>query len=436
MHASIQKAVDAAPAGAVIRIAPGTYEERVVIQKPLTLEGAGPGRTRLVSRTVNIAAEIRKDKNLMAELERRYREAGSEAERRAMFRAIARELKEKHGLQPTVLVRAAEGVAIRDLRITLLGEREEGKKGLGAALELDRARVKVSGCAIAGSSANGVVASAGSTLEMEKCLVAGVWGTGILLEAVEAADGPPAPHRVSDCDVRHCYHRGIVIGAGNDAATVERCRISGSAWHGIRYDDASPAISGNAIFANARFGIYASGKTAAAVRGNLFVANAMAGVSCWFESRDRIEGNTFALNRRAGVEALRASKPEVRGNIFFAQPTAVFFEDRGSLAAGAASEGRAALERNLFWQNDKKTVWPPPPPGEEPAAETPLSAEGDGNVEDDPGFQSVEVQDFTLTADSPARRDRLGAADPIPLDSPWPPQPEEEAVRAALSRQD
>ncbi|MDZ7706431.1 MAG: right-handed parallel beta-helix repeat-containing protein [Trueperaceae bacterium] len=46
---SIQAAVDRATPGAVVRIPPGTYQETVVIEKPLALIGAGYRRTTLVA---------------------------------------------------------------------------------------------------------------------------------------------------------------------------------------------------------------------------------------------------------------------------------------------------------------------------------------------------------------------------------------------------
>ena len=54
---------------------------------------------------------------------------------------------------------------------------------------------------------------------------------------------------------------------------MDRACRSGTAWHGVRYDDASPTLTANHIFANARSGIYASGKTSAIIKDNLFTAN-------------------------------------------------------------------------------------------------------------------------------------------------------------------
>src|SRR5690242_15516434 len=46
---SVAEAVKAAPAGALVRIAEGTFAETLVLDKAVTLAGAGSGKTRLVA---------------------------------------------------------------------------------------------------------------------------------------------------------------------------------------------------------------------------------------------------------------------------------------------------------------------------------------------------------------------------------------------------
>ncbi|HUS71786.1 MAG TPA: NosD domain-containing protein, partial [Sedimentisphaerales bacterium] len=422
---SIQKAIDAASAGAVVRIAPGVYKERIKIDKPLTLEGAGWDQTTIV--TENKAAEVFEEalriagkRMLEAESEEHAKKLSAELE--AEFEA---EMKEKLAAQ-THLVSDTENIVIRNLKLTSPGRRVEGRALSVPVIKFSNARALVSGCAVVGTPGDGIHIVKGSDVEIRDSLVAGVWSTGI---AVAPGKGGIAKARILNCDVRNCYHRGITIGRGCDSTVVRGCRISGSSWHGIRYDNASPRIVDNLIFANVRCGIYASGKTSATIKQNLFYGNEMAGIGCWFQNRDTIEGNTFVGNKRSGLEVLGASRPIVRKNIFYANPTGVFCGNIGGDSTSAGSEGTVDLEENLFWGFEHKVAWRHPGDAEDEVVteDVPLDKKS-RNVAFDPEFKDITREDFSLRVDSPARRGRIGAADLIASESPWPLQEEELAI--------
>jgi parallel beta-helix repeat protein len=227
-----------------------------------------------------------------------------------------------------------------------------------------------------------------------------------------------------DSDVRNCYHRCVTI--VTDEATVERCRISGSAWHGIRYDNCSPKILNNQIFGNARSGIYASGRTRATVAGNVFWRNEMDAISCWFNNVDTIERNTITGNLREGIAVVGGSKPTLSRNIFARNPIAVTCSkvaSRGQPLAEAPS-GDPRIEANFFFENpgqvqDGEVAKPLPP----------------GNQSADPKVADAS-DNFRLAADSPARLANAGAADPIAFASPFPIQPEETSIIPDLDTRD
>ena len=422
MYSSIQEAIDAAPPGLVIRIGPGVYKERLEIDKPLTLEGAGWDQTTIV--TENNAADVFEEALSVAR--ERVHEAKSEeeakklsAELQAQFEA---EMKEKLAAQ-THLVSDTENVVIRNLKLTSPGQRIEGRALSVPIIKFSNARALVSGCAVVGTPGDGINIVEGSDVQIRDCLVAGVGSTGI---AVTSGRGDVANARIINCDVRNCYHRGITIGAGCDSTVVRGCRISGSSWHGIRYDNASPSIVGNLIFANVRCGIYASGETAAAVRQNLFYGNEMTGIACWYKNRDTIEENTFVGNKLSGLGVLGASRPIVRKNIFYSNPTAVSCGDISGDSTSAASDGTVNLEENLFWGFEHKVAWRHPGDAEDQIVieEVELD-EKTRNVVFDPEFKDITTEDYSLRLDSPARRSGIGAAELIDSKSPWPIQDEE-----------
>jgi parallel beta-helix repeat protein len=328
--------------------------------------------------------------------------------------------------KPTLLVSDTEGVVIRDLKFTSPGKRLEGRSISVPVVEFSNAKASVSRCVVIGTPGDGIHILNGSTVEIRDSLVAAVWGTGIV---VAEGQGKSSSLRLLDSELRNCHYAGIRVRGGNDSTRLERCRISGAAWHGIRYDNCSPTIIGNRIFGNARCGIYASGQTAATVKGNIFYANEMVGMSCWFRNRDTIEGNTFANNKDAGLSVLGASEPAVKNNIFFSESNAVSCGDIAGDSAFAAADGRIRLEKNLFWKNEHKAVRRTAKSADSESTPEEIAFDAAaGNVEMDPMFVNVSSNDFSLMADSPARRLDIGATEPIAVESPWPLQPEEAAI--------
>ena len=61
---SIQAAIDAAPAGSIVRIGPGTFHGAVLIKKPVTLEGAGADRTFLSANWISLRELILEGKGV------------------------------------------------------------------------------------------------------------------------------------------------------------------------------------------------------------------------------------------------------------------------------------------------------------------------------------------------------------------------------------
>jgi hypothetical protein len=170
-----------------------------------------------------------------------------------------------------VVVRDASPVAIEGIRFHQAGVPPQGKLLPGTVVRVTDSTVMLKDCAIVGSPGNGLLADAGADVSIEHCLIAAAWNTGIRC-------GSNSKVVVTDSDVRNCHYSGIVAARGGDLE-VTRSRISGAAWHGIRYDKSSPEIIGNLIFSNARSGINASGPTKAQVRENVFFGNEMNGMS-------------------------------------------------------------------------------------------------------------------------------------------------------------
>lgn len=399
---SIQKSIDAANPGATIHIDTGVFRERLKIDKPITLLGAGPDQT-IIKPGDAVPHHTDAEKIAFADA----------VEKAPSDRQLRRIVSEYLGLQtaPTISVEGINGVILRGLKIQGVGPGKMPGSGSESIVEFDHSQGQIIDCAIVGPSNDGIDIAAGSNVEIRHTLVAAVWSTGIVIGPGERG-GQNSRALIDNCDIRNCYYAGIVL--RGEGTTIENSRISGAAWHGIRYDDCSPTITGNFIFANARSGIYASGATHAIIRNNIFFKNEMDAISCWFNNTDTIENNTIYGNLREGISVLGNSKPLIAKNVLAANPVAV---SCSAIEGQGDACGQPTMQNNWFWNNTQPimqlTKAGPVPPD---------------NTASDPHFESVADYDFFLKSTSPARQAGAGANEKVELASSWPTQVEETAI--------
>ena len=396
---SIQAAIDAAPAGAVIRLGEGEWKERIIISKPLTLEGAGWDKTVL------------KPDRHDAELGRRLEELQAQA------KASSNPNDPKWGeeaaklLESTILVRGTDRMTIRGLKIggKLFDGRDTGEAGyMDPLVNLERAKVTITDCVLAGYYC-GVNVPADCQAEIRDTLIAGMWSEGVHVHT--------GGHlHLANSDVRNCCYAGVVLGRRSDSTIIEGCRISGAAWHGIRYDHASPTITGNRIFGNDRAGIYIDGTTAGTIRGNLFTGNS-GGLWIGRTSAETIEGNTFVSERSLGVSLGEQSPAKIRSNLFANLPTGLTIHHSDGRGGAVPPNEQPEVTANYFWENKVALQV-----GKESA---PVPK---GNFMADPSFRGAAKSDFTMDVNSAVRTAKAGAADPLGPASPWPLLAEEKAI--------
>ncbi len=382
---SIQAALDAAPEGAVLKLAAGTYAGNLLIEKSVTLEGVSEGET-VISPTPTLKPG---DPEAQA-LETRLKAAADGPEKKALQKEWQRTVN-----APTVRVLHGK-VALRRLRLDSIAPPNPDRSAQEAAfVNHSPGDVILEDCRLVGPGTHGVshLADAGS-LEISRCLIAAHWGNGLTVA------GGAKRLTVRDSDIRNCHYAGVVIGRGAKDVTIERCLISGAAWHGVRYDDASPLIRHCRIWGNARSGIYASGRTEAVITDNVFWKNEMDGISCWFDNRDRIEGNTFDANLREALAVLGSSEPVIRRNVFANSPVAIMQGRVADADASAQQLTSLVLENNVFWQT-------PVIVQDETTRHTTLSADWKSRSED-PKLDANGVSAL-----------EIGARSPVAAQSPW-----------------
>jgi beta-lactamase regulating signal transducer with metallopeptidase domain/nitrous oxidase accessory protein NosD len=404
---SIQAAIDAAPAGATIRLGAGEWKERIVISKPLTLEGAGWDKTLVRPDQPDPAY-----KTALAEMTARAEAVQSPKEKLKIYRD-ADNLGE-----PTITVHGTTDVVIRKIKIQGIAPGSEVKDGLHSLMlvKVESGRATISDCALTEYHC-GVLVWAGGDVKIERTLVAAMWHFGV------AAQKGGKVH-IHESELRNCHYAGMVVGSGCEA-DVERSRISGAAWHGIRADDASVRLSGSTIFGNNRSGLYIDGKTHVEVHNNLFWKNG--GALSAFAGECVIERNTFAENRTGDVSIGGAVKATVWGNLFADSPAAIsatFKTDANSTVPSM----QPTPKPNAFWRVEtpiKISTWDGKT--NQRTSEEKQSAPAD-SLAVDPKFRDAAKADFTLAADSPVRAANFGAADPLAPDGPWVLLAEEKAI--------
>jgi hypothetical protein len=420
-HTQIQEAIDAAPDGALVQIGEGVWREAVTIARPLTLEGAGWQKTRIVSASEN---PLQSSPQLAEALGRIAREL--DAETQAKLREAVMKV---YGGSPALTVHETDGVAIRGVTFLRPESVREGSFSHNAALDIRDADVDLENCAILESPGIGLAAQGDSNVEVIDCLIANCWGKGVTVGVSEHGS-----FSIADSDIRNNGYSGLSIRSPSKSIIIKGCRIHGTGWHGIRYDGCAPTVQNNLFYRTAVSGIYASGATAARVENNLFYHS---GISCWFQNADVLQSNTFIGDHGSddpggitqGIQVLGASQPTIRQNILTTCENAVYVGDIGSDSPLAKSDRSVTLIENVFWKNERDL------------AARDATGEGyealslpEGNRQQQPAFVEPARCDYQLDEDSPLRAAGAGAQSFPSFESPWPLQPEEQRTIAAVDR--
>ncbi|MFZ2654753.1 MAG: right-handed parallel beta-helix repeat-containing protein [Victivallales bacterium] len=406
MYKSIQLAVDNAKPGSLILIKPGVFKENIIIDKSLRIKGSGTDKTIIMANPeLYLSAEAIKDiSEKIKSVEPPEKREAAGLEMMAKF------------FKPMVLVKNASKIEISGLK--MMAPVLDGKLASAQPyiIQITNASVLLIDCSVTGAK-DGVLIEDKSDVTIKNSLFAGLHRAGITIGKCERDE---CNVNILDSDIRNCYYAGIIIRQGSQKVLISNSRISGSAWHGIRYDDSSPEIRDNLIFANARSGIYASGKTNGIIEGNVFYKNEMCGIAFYGKNRDMISGNVLASNLREGVLITDSScQPEFKNNIFYDNPISI------SLWKMKTAETNLHFENNIFWGNRNIAVLQHKEESGKVISEDIALPKDSQSLILDPDFKDVPGRDFSPSPESPARIKSTGVTGHIKFDSPWKLTPEE-----------
>lgn len=419
---SIQSAIDAAQEGDSIQIGEGRFDERLRVNKQITLHGAGADKT-VLGPTLDNQIRLREKIEEFAERvqsgkltdEERLEPAKLQQTFERQFRTYS---------SPVIDIKNAVGVELRGLKVTLP---DTPKKGTGLnssnAIAIDHADVRIHECAVVGCMETGVHASNGANLTIQDSLIAGAWGTGVAMFNRE-----PGRLRISDSEIRNCYHNNIWTGPYSDPCIIERCRISGSAWFGIRYGEKAPVIEHNLIFENARSGIYAEGP-GGTIRGNLFLRNENGGTSCYYDNKAKISDNVFIENGRVSIWVNGDGEPLIAHNVFLKSERGISYEPLLVGKKTVEPTGKYHVRDNLFWGVEKSVVLRDAMTTDGQWTDRAIAELDTTNQILDPRLTIMSDVPLQVEESSPIRQFGLEKElDRIPMRSRWPITDEEKAM--------
>ena len=263
-YATIEDAVRAAASGAVIKVAPGQYEENLVLGEVVTIVAEGRrGDVRVTPRrgvALSVSAEVMLTGVTICGVEDDEVPAVDVSSGQ-----LAMERCEVTGAAWTaVLARGAGSLAMRECRVTnpagagivitaeapsVVADCVVEDLGTSAVVIGSRSDPSVRGCTLRTAKGNAVCANGHGRGTVEDCDVSGTEQPAIALDENSSTtilrtrvhDTPGcgihirsrARVTVEDCEVRDTGDTAVVLDEGTDPV-IRRCRIDASAGHGVR----------------------------------------------------------------------------------------------------------------------------------------------------------------------------------------------------------
>jgi len=318
---SVQAAIDAAEAGAVICLARGEWVENIVISKSLSLRGAGARRTTLqgaqyASPIVRITAE--KGEPISVSLERLI--ITGEGHGVTISGASTVKIKECNITRSWYGIEAGSSVHLtltdstisenRIRGIVLIGSSQAdihnshilGNMGPGVWLS-DSAKARFSECEIARNSGHGLWVRDEAQVELIGCSVFGNKGHGLWLKGRSRA-------KVRRCEISENADQGLQVEGSAEVEVFESVLFRN--WDGVRLRDrAQVRISNCTISQNKWDGIKLMGSTWATVSSSTISENGGHGLGVWDSAGAEVKANLIENNGGYGIFSW--SEGEVRG---------------------------------------------------------------------------------------------------------------------------
>lgn len=263
-YPTLEEAVRRAPAGATIRLGPGTYRltKPLEIRKALRLIGAGMDRTEIVSDVEGYVV--------------RFSGAGP---------FVAEDLTFRHRSEAVADVVVVDGGEVAFARSRFTGAVHTPGRGERAGLRLQ-------------GDTSGMV---------QDCMIDGNDSTGIMI--INQAQPTLEGNTITD-------NTEVGIAYFDDAGGVARQnKCSANGWNGIGVNEqARPTLERNVCANNGRSGIAYFGSAGGVARANESSGNGGSGIYVSGEAQPALEGNICTDNEEAGIAYFDNAGGVARGN--------------------------------------------------------------------------------------------------------------------------
>ena len=297
--ATLEEAVQKAQAGDIVVLPEGKFvlARGLIIDKALTVRGAGRDKTHVISTAANFAVE--------------FTGPGPWTVEKIQFTHMG-------NVPADVLVVASGSFTMKDCGVT------------GAKRDPTRP-----------NRGHGITIGLADAIAITNCVVKGIDSIGIYIAGREQGQ-----YTVTDCSVDNC-ERGIVVTSGKFQiikCTVEKCRNSGIEISGH-------ATVGNAegclVRGNGRFGVVVLGRAQAVLRKNQAHGNGDNGLAVYEEGEVDMEGNVCTANVNFGIEYFHGSKGICKNNTCA----------QNRFGIGLGSRTTATVENNTCKQNKEHGIF-------------------------------------------------------------------------------
>ncbi len=341
---SIQEAIDAAPAGAVICLGAGTWRENLVIGKALTLRGAGAEATTIQGL---VAGEHVLSIASHTEIQVTIKELTVTGAHGTWAYGIRLARRAQCTIEDVFVERnVSNGVYVMDsARATIVGSSVMGNQGMGIVVQED-AQAEIRGSTVEGNGGDGLSLKGSAEVTLADTVVRGNGGDGV---AVSDTNRVTIARSIIEANVRDGLSVRQSFGSTiQTQLTVTDTTILASSGYGIAmYGTTVITLTECAVLENGRSGILLTQAAEAAIVDTRVTGNGGRGIIVQSSAGLSVEGSSIRGNELQGVFMSGTARASFQGSTI---------DGNGSDGLFVRDSAEATVERSEFAANGNRGI--------------------------------------------------------------------------------